>query len=615
MKGFDLPACGLAAAWLLAACAPPPKIDLIKEASFAPADSEAAWARWHWYAADQRQGFSTSEYFENGYRGLRTFVDYSLVAKVLTTDGSQVGTLPLPGFRNSEFRMEAELYDSAGVKKPLDRKRLDSIFREKEALIIPNVTPGCVIVVRISQGPFGYIRYWQFPLSLSVPVAMLRVSASYPKRMRYLWNSPPGLAAPVDSIKAGKRHVSWTRRNVLPDPDLPFDDGLARPRLMLVNAYNPQGGGLPHWGAVAGYVRAERFAHSVLDLGFNAKSKAKALTRDAVDDRDKARRILAWVQDNITWEDGFRSSQDPDEVLAMQRASRWHMASLFKVMCAGVDVKSEIVVGRSRDLGGLDPAMPDPAAAFDPIVIVDTRDGEFAACPHYRWLPLGRLPHGMAGQSALNPRTGQVGPLPQDTAVHVIETELTLSPVSPGKRSLKVRLEGPAADEGRMALDNGLNADACGRLMGSYGYKLKVKSCKAEGLEDRDAPLRLEIEGEGDALARIGAVAVSRADNALSRPAWFYDSARVEDYWFPYAMRRKETVLLNSSGAAAALACATADQPGFGVACVAANTAEGRKVTRVTVFKQGLAKAADLSAAHKEMATLAAGTPAFLPSP
>ncbi|GEM_PF-5724495 len=617
-------AAGLAslACMLFTSCAVP-QINLLERTTFAQPDSEAAWARYHWYAADMRFGFSSRDYTENSYRWIRTFTEFSLVAKVLTTEGSQVGTIPLPGWNRTLLHLDVDLYDSALVRIPFDRHTLDSIFREKSVLVIPKVQHGCIIAVRIKQGPYGPYNFMEFPIAMSAPVHRLTLTASYPKNLRYDFHAYHGMSAPVDSLKHGVRFLSWTVDHVLPVPDLPFlDAAAARPSLEMVSRYNQDGEGFRDWAAVAKFTAKERFKQALLSTHGKAAKRARELSQGSPDAPETARRILAWVQDNITFQDDSRDERDPDEVLEEQRGSRWQLATLLSVMYKEAGLENEILLSRPREYGGLDPAAPNPMAVWEPVVAVKAGGREWAACPHLRWFGLGGYPDGLFGMQALSLKAGVVRPLPAPAPdFFSLETKETLSALTPGRRSLEITLDGIAASQAREVIPSGCASPAaCGRILSSFGFDPAVESCSEEDSDRRDRPLRLKVTAKsGFLLVAGGRNPRVKVEAAFSRAAWFYDSARAEPYLLPYELRRKETVTLPrgnaASGADAGLACVERKNAVFEVTCKRSPAEGGLAIVREVVIHPGLYPAAAWSALNGEVAALASSTPAVLQRP
>ena len=408
--------CGGLAALLLSACARQ-AVDLRSGADFAPPDSEAAWSRYHWYAADLSYSLSSADFTENGYSGVRSYCELRLVAKVLTPEGSQAGTIPLQGWNQAVQHMDVQLFDSSGRKQTLDRRKLDSAFHASGVLIIPRVTRGSVVAVSLKRGPFGVFQYWDIPLRMGVPVNRARVRIRYPKHLRYAFYARNGLGEPIDSSGRWVRHLTWRAERIMPIPDLPFFDAAgARPGLSMVSQYSGQAQSFRDWKSVAKYMRKERFDHTILNLRGKVERRAREICQGSVDPIANARSLLQWVQDNITPDDDARASTDPDGVLEEQRGTRWAIATMLSAMYREMGLENRIALSRAREYGGLDPQAPNPMSVWEPLVLVAVEGREWAVCPHSRQYGWGSYDPGLFGMQAMDLESGKLAPLPPSAA-------------------------------------------------------------------------------------------------------------------------------------------------------------------------------------------------------
>ncbi len=599
---------------LLFSCARKP-LEMVKHAEFAPADSEAAWARYHWYAVDYTYEYNTSQYIDNGYESLRSYSHFQLIAKVLTPEGSQVGTIPLKGMAKNLMHLEVELYDSSGGEVPLDRHVMDSVFQEKEILVLPRVTAGCVIAVHIQSGPFGVFNYWDLQLGLAAPIYHATVRISYPRFMKYAEHEYNGLVKSADSAHSGKKFYSWRAENVLPSPDLPFvDHSRFRPTLVLVANRNLQGDDFPDWPAVAKYARKIRFDHFLFNRNGNVKKKARELAQGIGDSLAIARRLLEWTQDNISLDDQSPVRKDPDDILAAGRGTRWQIAAVLSTLYSEMDLPNDIVLTRVREAGGFDPQAPNPNAAYEPIVLVKAGRDEWAACPHLRWFGLGGYPEDCIGLSALSLTSGSPRELPSSSGNRsdiVVREEFSTESVKSGKRTLEISLDHLAAAQARRAFaQTGVTRETCGKFLAARGFLLAVDNCTESELDNRDQPLRLKVTANGTTLTLMDRRAAHvKIQTIWSSPAWFYDSARVAEYYLPYEQRISETILAKLQAREKLdVACKETRTPVFEVACKRKMESGKTVVTRETILHAGRFSAASLRVWNADLAPLS-GSP------
>jgi hypothetical protein len=630
-------AAALAAAALLLACAPARRGDWYRRAAAAPAPLEAEWAPYHWYVVDVEYDFHTRLAWEGMHLATQSFTDLYLVVKALTQEGSQIGTLNIPSWNQSLQAIDAVLLDSAGRRMPVDQKKVRKVYEAKGMVVLPSVTRGSVVAVHIRQGPFTVLDYWEYPLAGPVPTYRSTFSFTYPRGLNYRFGEYNGLKPSEPRRKGREITRQWTAENVMPMAEVPFlDAAAARPRLVITREDRP--GGFPDWKTVAERRRREFFARTRLNRRETARKKAQELIEVAVSSRAvsagppgrsaadtvarrsltdsaKAALLLEWVQDNIGSDPDAAYPQDPDKVLETRRGNMWQTASLLDEMFFAAGLKSRIVLTRDRAQGGLDSAMVAPDAAWEPVVVVTAQGRERAACPHLRAYGLGDYPPGLFGMPALSLDDGTVGPLPEPAhpaAVMTETQELTLEGAR-GRR-LSVELSGPFAGMARARFFAGQaggetdTLEFCRGFLKAIGFNAPVRACAESNMERRNHPLKLEVTLDplDPPVERAGARQWSLPD-LFSRPAWFYDQARVDDYYFPFRQIRRQTAVFPKAGGKRMeldIPCKDFDRGVLKVSCKRAEE-DGRIVfARETEIRQGRFTAEALRKDHEAFAGL-----------
>jgi hypothetical protein len=318
-------------------------------------------------------------------------------------------------------------------------------------------------------------------------------------------------------------------------------------------------GGFPDWKAVAVRRKKEFFGRTHLDRHEAARKKAEQLvalavsesrlTGTAVTDSSKAALLLEWVQDAVGTDPDAPALQDPDKVLETQRGNMWQKAALLDEMFSAAGLKSRIVLTRDREQGGLDSAVVAPDAAWEPLVLVTAKGREWAACAHLRAYGLGDYPPGLFGMAALALEEKIICRLPEPAHGAAVMTETEDISLESRERRLSLELSGPFAGLARARFLSGqANGEAdtlefCRTFLKAIGFTAPVRACAEANLDRRNQPLKLSLvlEPLGPPVDRAGARQWSLPD-LFSRPAWFYDSARVDDYHFPFEQIRKQTV-------------------------------------------------------------------------
>jgi hypothetical protein len=632
IPALTLRSCALAASVLLCACAPTRPRDWYREIAPAPAELEAAWAPYHWYVVDVKYDFQTRLGWEGMHLATQSFTDLYLVVKALTQEGSQIGTLNIPSWNQSLQDIEAVLLDSNGRQVPVDGKAVRATYQAKGMVVLPRVTRGCVVAVHIRQGPFTVLDYWEYPLAGPTPAYRSTFSFTYPRALHYRFGEYNGLKASEPERKGREIVRRWSAENVLPMAEVPFLDAAgARPRLVITREDRP--GGYPDWAAVAERRAKEFFSRTRVNRKEIARKKAQELIALAVSARavaagpsaDSARRdisdsakaalLLEWVQDNIGPDPDAPDLRDPDKVLETRRGNMWQTASLLDEMFSAAGLKSHLVLTRDREQGGLDSNMVAPDAAWEPLVVVRAGGREWAACPHLRAYGFGDYPPGLFGMAALSLDDKAVRPLPEPAHPAAVMTETQELPLEGTRdRRLAVDLSGPFAALARARFFAGQaggeadTLDFCRNFLRAIGFAASVRSCAESNMERRNQPLRLSLTLDPPAapVERAGARQWSLTD-LFSRPAWFYDSARVEDYYFPFEQIRRQSAVFPKPAHGrleVEIPCRESDRGPLKVTCKRAEEDGKISVTRETVIRSGRFSSAALRKEHESFAGL-----------
>lgn len=607
---------GLAAglALSLAGCAGqrPASAPWYREIAFAPPEVEAAWARYHWYVADVRYDFRTRESATEGYRGPVSYADIYLVVKALTDEGSQIGTLNIPYWNRNIHSMRATLLDAAGNELPVDQASVLATYREKGAVVLPQVTRGSVVALHIRQGPFMVLDYWEYPMQGLVPAWNSRFRFSHPERMDYAWQGYNGLGAPAVSSADGQRTLEWKAQAILPLDDIPFlDPAGARPRLAITRRGGPMGGGFPDWRAVAALRMKEHFTGPA-EPSPAIRALAAEVIAGSAGDSAKADRLLAWVQDNVAWDPESPAGADWDRVASSRRGDLWQLAGLLRELYSATGLEAGLMLTRGRDQGGFDPAMTVPNAAWEPVVTVRAGGRVWAALPHARAYGLGDYPATLYGQQGLSLPDGACLPLPPPRYPEALmETDQDAPLEAARERRVAISLEGPWAGMARTEWYEGEWPDLaafCGSFLADLGFASNVLGCTEAGMEARNRPLRLEatVAHRGSVVDRGGARQASFA-GLFTRPAWFYDSSRADAYRFPFAQTRRETVRFRTPAGMrleADIPCLDSRDSLPSVACRRETTEDGFAFTRETRLPAGSFPSAELRARQAAFADL-----------
>lgn len=602
-------------ALILSGCARRPQEAWVRDALAGGKAHEARWAAYHWYFPEITHTLTARWSSEGHYSGPLIHVTLALAAKALTEEGAaMVGTLRLEGWNRNVVRLEVLHLDSSGRTIPFSREAMRRTFRERGVVVVPRVAKGSTVSVKLVQGPYSSLDAWELSMDRAVPVLQGRVRISAAKDIRFDLKAY-GLVGPVETPRGrfSPPALTWTAREVMPLADLPFADGIsARPRLLITNRDNPHGTVYRDWKSVAREKRKTAFAAGLFDPKGEAEELARSLADQGSSEAghpDRARRILAWVQDQVTVETGPTRRLGTEALLKRRKGGEEQVAALLVTLFRAAGLEASIVLSRRRGQGGLDPEAVNPNAAATPLVLVTAGGREWVAWFQDAAYALGDYPAGFQGLKGLALETGVLRALPEPTGAHsllsvVQEVALDGSPF----RKASVEVSGPLAAELRTRWIEGLAGDpleGCRRDLRSMGFTASIRKCAEEDLHQRDRPFRLllEVENRGAWMGPDSARAWSDPD-LFSRPAWFYDSTRADDYHIPRELVRRETLRFSGPAGkvlAVDIPCREIRSDFLQVDCRPGGTPAAPAYTRETVIRPGRHAAQSLRALHAEL--------------
>jgi hypothetical protein len=581
------------------------------EVASAPADLEAKWKRYHWYVSELKTEITVQNSSDGYYSGPLAYVNYYLAAKALDEEGCDyVGTLKLPEFASENSRLEVTRIDSAGASRKATTSAMAERFRKSGYIVVPQVTKGTTVAVRIAMGPYTGINYWETFLDRNVPVyhGVMEITAA--RGLAFDCKAYNGLAGPQEKKLGflGGSTLTWTTDRVMPMAALPYSDGMtARPRFLLTNRHNTYGTIYRNWADVAREKKKSLFATGMLWSSSAARKQARELIRGAEGEEEKARRLLEWTQDNVSQsKDKPGATRSEDAVLESRKGDVWHICLLLQAFYAEAGLSSEIALSRPREMGGFDSSTVNPEAAFLPLVIVKASGREWAACPYARGRRLGDYDDGLYGLPALAVARGALRALPEpahSTARFTASQEIWLD--APARRQAVVELEGPFAQQAVDYRESHPGEDElhrCRAVLKNLGVTWSIGEC-SEDASGKSFRLRLKLEAEG---AWVGAEEgqVWTQPDLFSRPAWFYDGERSEDYLLPYDQERKETVEFHGPQGRrlrVEVPCESGDGAPLKVGCSGGG---GQSFTRSTVIRKGRYTAVTLAALRDRLSGL-----------
>lgn len=362
----------------------------------------------------------------------------------------------------------------------------DDVFYDDDhqtILSYPGLVKGAKTVLKyqIEHTDLHFLPTYYF--QTYIPIVQSEFSVTVPKDVKLKWQLKGQNTDKVKQIvEEGKNKITYTwkaeglrRYNIYDDaPNISY----YLPHLLLyIENYNPGKDDNPKkmFGTIDDL---NSYYHTFIKDVNNKpdehlKKLAADITKDAVDDREKAKRIYKWVQDNIKYvafEDGMGGFIPREAHVVCQRkyGDCKDMAGLLVTMCREVGLKSYYTWIGTRNKPYKYKETPLPVTDNHMICAVELDDEVIFLDGTHPIIPFGNIPYSLQGKDAL---------------VHIDKEHYKIIniPVVPA-------VENVAVDSTRVKLaGKGLAGHVAINIKGYEGWRLQEMMQYRNGKEKEDA--------------------------------------------------------------------------------------------------------------------------------
>ena len=423
--------------------------------------------------------------------------------RILTKEGVRFGTVRIPRYIGSITVFKPRMFDENGKEKSLDREAMEAEFRKTSLVVFPNVTPGCVLetyIVINSPTALSAYEYW---FSRNIPVYKAKFTFSYPDKFEYAFKEyghcPPGLSG-TSPDNDHFRQRTWAYENIIPKGR---GNHLARAdatedRVSLSMKYGFSQSVYASWSSLVDNINRHYFETAAFSSSIIAPT-VDTLMHGTSSLFEKADKIVAWVQDNISLaNDETNKTFDPAGGFQKRQASVWEKAAICHTMLSNAGINSALVLTRPHPLGGFDESFVTPVSLQVPLVMVTVNDTSRLAFLYARGYALGEYPETYFGLKGISLNTERACALPQPN-LEQSYTDFNFSLEYAHDtlfNTLDVEYSGPIAWKlrSRMLLQQSSEIkERFQHMITLFDHANKLSKCLVFNLNDRGVPLRAKI--------------------------------------------------------------------------------------------------------------------------
>lgn len=427
--------------------------------------------------------------------------------KTLTTEGTEYGTVPVTRLATRISSFEPHLYNANGVEVPLDEDKLRKEYLESGKVVFPKVTAGCVITLRIVflDKNLYYLSDW-YEFSRPLPVRIGRFTHIFSRNSVYDYKiSGKRQKYTTETYKKG-RAKAWIIKDLEPQKDLDYldYDTKTEPKI-VVKILNIKTWNRNHNSREEIF---DRYENECNTLGMHIardplfSGKLKELTSFTKDPLKRARKILWWVQNNMT---SIGYGHDVcHNILESRKASYLQIACLCHKLFTRARLESEIVLTFSQNDFILDTTFLFYARYIItamPVVYINGKT--YVTYPYLKGYELGEYPLSYNGAICINPAEETIAPLPPPLhGEKWIKDRIVLDLSSfPGKYTLIREYRKNSASSyrnGFLNMDKEKQREKFEDLLKAYSETNKIESLSFTNLKKYEKPLLATVTFTSD---------------------------------------------------------------------------------------------------------------------
>lgn len=340
--------------------------------------------------------------------------------KILNTKGVEFATMQVPVFTPYPSSYIFKMWDSTGAPVTLNMPAIYEEYRKSGKVVFPNAAPGCEMVVQVKYKFSSFFPSYEHWFVEEIPIHKSRFTFSYRDDLTY--NTK--LYGPTDKVSESSfpeekmTTTTWEFSSLMPPVETSFDTfrDSEYPRVALVvtdfsSGYSHQSFN-KSWEEVSKQYKNSFFAEHL----FASDSKLLKLRSTITDDSDskmsEAEKLFNWVRDSLEMDDSPLGKINPNKIFRERKGNLWEITYFLQQLFLSADIRSDILITRSRSRGGFDPEFISPDQLEMPILIAKINGKNMVAFPFSKAAKLGEYPLHLKGLKGINLLTTTVQNVP-----------------------------------------------------------------------------------------------------------------------------------------------------------------------------------------------------------
>jgi hypothetical protein len=523
----------------------------------------ASWTRYGaYYLYDEL--FVESSYYSSSWRSSPVNrIIYNKKLRILSNEGVAHGNIEIPVYSAGLKSFKVTLTDADGHVLPLNSAKLKDEFLRKGVIVVPNVTAGCEITAYVEYETYHPITYYEYGFSRSIPALVNKYTFSALESLDYDFKGYNLDVQPRIELRHGRnnrytyRYHIYELRNVVPRPQLEFEayaDSFEK-WVAIVLRHAKQRSVFTEWSGLASDYEKVYFPVSLPSANGKAALLVDAVKKTKTDSFAIADSLLQWVQEHIIQDESAINEINFSKVLETQKGNIWEITALVRQLFTIAGFTTDIVVTRSKEMGGFDKDFVAPMVLVVPLVVVSIDSVEYVAFPFRRGGMLGEYPEIFNGIYGLSLSHAKPVALPLSTSTRSRSASRFTVDCRKEQPELRaaIRLYGGFAFDTRTFLrtvEIKKHREFVQKWLTELGTSNALEQCTINGTLTPGAPLTIEatFSNPNQVIEKDNMMHI-KLSNIFDKYYESYDTLREEDFVTVRTVDDTETVCILAAGA------------------------------------------------------------------
>lgn len=410
---------------VMTGCTSAPKIYLDHDLPFDKSSWKGFDAVYEYYE------FHVYPFFDNGNYRFYTNYCTKLKLHILTKEGAKYGTIILPKYGNELVTLKVRLFNETGRELEVDHSIIKKKYHETRKVVVPNVQEGFTIELVLKtfvKEPRTTFECW---FQEKIPVAKKRFTIKSGLAFKYNYTTFGQVKTLHDYEGLGKRVCIWEMDNIYPYTDIfdykiNYDDA---PRVLTVLSSYKTHYKAPDWKKLSKSFKFYYLNESIFQYKEKISQTTQRIVANLKSDREKAEKILDYIQHNISYIYTGRDTINLERVFANKQGNIYEMTLILNEMLKSAGLKTDILVTRGHDHGGFYEKFPSWMFLQIPLVQVELDSKKELLFPLWANAQVGEYPSNYFNLKGLSLNQRKIVNLPDPVSkTQFLETHTTLVP-------------------------------------------------------------------------------------------------------------------------------------------------------------------------------------------